>query len=75
LRFRVVTLAAAFLHWVSARPDPMTDQWAGEGRKPREVTGLRVLLTAVVVAAVLATMMLWALEFMNSEFVTPAAHR
>src|SRR5687767_11869088 len=70
LRFRVLTLAAAFL-----RPDPMTDQWAGEGRKPREVTGLGVLLTAVVVAAVLATMMLWALGFMDSEFVTPAAHR
>jgi hypothetical protein len=46
-----------------------------QGWKPREVTGWGVLLAAAVVAALLVTMMLWALEFMTSEFVTPVAHR
>lgn len=53
----------------------MTEQWAGEGRKPREVSWWGVVLAAVVVAALLASMMLWAVEFMNSEFVTPAMPR
>jgi hypothetical protein len=30
-----------------------------------------VVLAAVVVAAMLASMMLWAVEFMNREFVAP----
>jgi hypothetical protein len=73
--FKVVTLDTALPHQLSATPEPMTDQRARQARKPREVTGWGVLLAAAVVAALLATMMLWALEFMNSEFVTPAAHR
>lgn len=73
--FNVVTLAAGLRTQLSATPDSMTEQWAPQGRKLREVTGWGVVLAAVVVAALLATMMLWALEFMNSEFVTPVAHR
>jgi len=39
-----------------------------------EVTGYGLVLAAVLVAALLAAMMLWALHFMN-EFTAPPAHR
>lgn len=73
--FKVVTLDAPNLIRRWGTQWAMTDQRARQRRKPREVTGWGVVLAVVVVATLLATMMLWALEFMNSEFVTPTAHR
>lgn len=49
----------------------MTDDRPQEPPAPRAVPGWGVVLAAVVVAAMLASMMLWALEFMNREFDAP----